>query len=68
VTLNDKQLEALSNFFIDSAKIIFGSLVIGVFTPIKDTQFSWLTLACGLFITVLFLFISINLLTKDKHE
>jgi len=62
--LTDKQIDVFSNFFADGAKIIFGSLVIGVFAP--GSAFSWKTFLSGLFIAVLFLIFAVLPLRKGK--
>ncbi len=50
------QSRIASNFFLDGAKIIFGSLVIGVFMPSAATpEFPWLTFLMGILATGAFL-------------
>lgn len=51
-----KYMPILSNFFLDGAKIIFGSLVIGAFVPnlaIQSPQ--WITIGMGIILTTAFL-------------
>lgn len=56
-----------SNFFLDGAKIIFGSLVIGVFMPSAATpEFPWLTFVMGIMATSIFLIIANA--TEAKQE
>ena len=47
--------DVVSSFFLDSAKIIFASLVVGVFVPGAAGAIPWLTFAIGIAMTVLFL-------------
>lgn len=54
-------LEVVADFFLDGAKIIFGSLVVGVFVPSAAGQIPWLICAVGLAVTVLFLTIAATL-------
>lgn len=51
----------VSDFFLDGAKLIFGSLVIGVFVPGAAGKIPWLTFAIGIGMTVLFLSIAVRL-------
>jgi hypothetical protein len=55
------QLKVVSNFFLDGAKIIFGSLVVGVFVPSASGSIPWLTFAVGLAMTIAFLAIPIRI-------
>ena len=53
------QLNILSDFFLDGAKIIFGSLVVGAFLPGTTVkEFSWLVFFSGVTLTVAFLLIA----------
>ena len=53
------QRKIVSDFFLDGAKIIFGSLVVGVFIPGAAPQkILWPTLAVGITMTTLFLIIA----------
>lgn len=65
--LSKEQLKIVSNFLSDGAKIIFGSLVIGVFLPNASGEKPWLTFLLGIVLTVAFLFIAI-LLTKPPKQ
>lgn len=48
-----------SNFFLDGAKIIFGSLVIGVFVPSVSThEFPWAIFLAGAIATTFFLLLA----------
>lgn len=43
------------NFFLDGAKILFGSLVVGAFVPsIAAAEISWLTITFGIIFTAIF--------------
>lgn len=49
-------MSILSNFFLDSAKIIFGSLVVGAFVPSLATQSpQWIAISMGIILTTAFL-------------
>lgn len=53
------QPHIISNFFLDGAKIIFGSLVIGVFLPNTTTpKFPFVTLIVGMAMTIVFLILA----------
>ena len=56
--LSDEQQKVIANFLLDGAKIIFGSLVVGVFVPSATSEIPWLTFLAGLGLTVAFLTIS----------
>ena len=60
--------EVIGGFFLDGAKIIFASLVVGVFVPGAVQGVPWVTLASGLVTTVVFLGIAIRLSTKVAEE
>ena len=62
------QLEVISDFFLDSAKIIFGSIVVGVFVPGAAERIPWLTFAVGLGITTVFVSVSVMLSGTPKRE
>jgi len=51
-------LEVVADFFLDGAKIIFGSLVVGVFVPSAAGKIPWLICMVGLAVTALFLTIA----------
>jgi len=60
--MHDKdELNVVSDFFLDGAKIIFASLVVGVFVPGAVSQMPWLTFLIGIVTTVLFLSIAAKL-------
>lgn len=59
--LSNKQIGVVSNFLLDSAKIIFGSLVIGVFVPSASGNIPWITLVVGILMTLGFLTLSARL-------
>lgn len=53
------QLRIVSNFFLDGAKIIFGSLVIGIFMPSATVpKFPFATLIVGITMTIAFLILA----------
>ncbi|MBI3442891.1 MAG: hypothetical protein HY007_03930 [Candidatus Sungbacteria bacterium] len=53
------QSSVASNFFLDGAKIIFGSLVIGAFVPsFTAPEFPWLTFTFGVLMTSFFLILA----------
>jgi len=55
---SDVYLRTFSEFFLDGAKIIFGSVVIGTFVPGAGNPISWLTFVLGAVATIFFLAIS----------
>lgn len=57
----ENEYKVISNFFLDGAKIIFASLVVGVFVPGAAGNIPWLTFLIGLATTVLFLSIATKL-------
>jgi hypothetical protein len=52
----------------DSAKIIFGSLVIGIFAPSVSGEIPWITFAFGIAMTIVFLGIAFFLSNKLTRE
>lgn len=60
--------EVVGGFFLDGAKIIFASLVVGVFVPGAARGVPWFTLASGLVMTMLFLGIAVSLAPKAKER
>ena len=56
----------LSDFFLDGAKIIFASLVVGIFIPGASGKILWLTFAIGIIMTLLFLLISVKLSKMEQ--
>lgn len=49
----------IANFFLDGAKIVFGSLVIGIFIPSAALrEFPWFVFLGGITMTILFLFVA----------
>lgn len=61
---SDTYLRTFSEFFLDGAKIIFGSVVIGTFVPSVSAPISWLTFLVGTIATVFFLVISATITTR----
>jgi len=66
--IGQKELQIFVNFFSDSAKIIFASLVIGILVPDAAGKIPWLTCLVGLAMTILFLSISLKLSKMDSGE
>ncbi len=66
--LADYESQTLSNFCLDAAKIVFGSLVIGVFAPGTEQKLPWATFVAGLSLTIIFLGLASKLLKKDKKN
>ncbi|OGX35654.1 MAG: hypothetical protein A3B73_05580 [Omnitrophica WOR_2 bacterium RIFCSPHIGHO2_02_FULL_63_39] len=60
--------EVVAGFFLDGAKIIFASLVVGLFVPGAVQGIPWVTLTSGLVMTVVFLGIAIRLSTTVVEE
>ncbi|MFC1612749.1 hypothetical protein ACFL23_00265 [Patescibacteria group bacterium] len=65
--LSTEQLKIISNFLSDSAKIIFGSMVIGIFVPSASGETPWATFIMGLTLTIAFL-ISAIILSKPSKK
>lgn len=65
----DSQLKVLANFLLDSAKIVFGSAVVGALVPGLSTDMLWPTAVVGLIMTVSFLAAAMRV-TKiaDKNQ
>lgn len=59
--LSLEELKTVSDFFLDGAKILFGSLVVGVFVPSASGKIPWLTFVGGVSITLIFLVIAVKL-------
>ena len=59
--LSNKQLKIISNFFLDGAKIVFGSLVIGAFVPGISTETPWHLFVVGIAGTLSLLIASVYL-------
>lgn len=54
-----KKSGIIADFFLDGAKIIFGSLVVGAFVPSAvGSQLSWLSIGVGIFAAIVFLWIA----------
>lgn len=62
------QIRILLEFMKDSAKIIFGSLVIGIFAPSVSGEIPWITFAFGIAMTIVFLGIAFFLSNKLTRE
>ena len=57
----------ISNFFLDGAKIIFGSLVVGAFVQGAIAPESrWMTVWGGVAMTIAFLFIANTFAKKEE--
>ena len=59
-----EQFKTLHNFIIDGAKIIFGSLVVGVFVPQTSGEIPWLMFIAGVLLTTAFLGVALFLSHK----
>ncbi|OGX04768.1 MAG: hypothetical protein A3G87_02885 [Omnitrophica bacterium RIFCSPLOWO2_12_FULL_50_11] len=59
--LSNEEANALADFFLDGAKIIFASLVVGIFVPGAAGARPWLTFLMGLVMTSVFLGIAVKL-------
>ena len=59
--LDKNKKEVVSDFFLDGAKIIFASLVVGVFVPGVPGDIPWVTFAVGVIVTLVFLFFAVKL-------
>ena len=56
---NADQAYVLADFFLDGAKIIFGSLVVGAFIPnLGMKEFPLLSFFMGIYLTSVFLFVA----------
>ncbi|OGC06579.1 hypothetical protein A2526_00105 [candidate division WOR-1 bacterium RIFOXYD2_FULL_36_8] len=64
--LDKKESKVLGDFFLDCAKLIFASLVVGVFVPSAVGKVPWLTFLMGIIMTALFLVIAVNLSKKGE--
>ncbi|MCD6539940.1 MAG: hypothetical protein J7K37_04485 [Candidatus Omnitrophica bacterium] len=63
----EEGIDIICDFFLDGAKILFASLVVGAFIPSATGKIPWLTFSIGIAITVSFLIIAIKLSKKDKE-
>ncbi len=61
-SLNQPQLKKISSFFVDLAKILFGSAIVGFFIPETSSVVSLSNLAIGSLVAFGFLIIGISLL------
>lgn len=65
---SEAYLQVIYHFFLDGAKIIFASLVVGLFAPgATHAEFSLFILISGLGFTVIFLWIAQETLSKIYH-
>ena len=55
----------ISDFFLDGAKIMFASLVVGVFVPGAAGERPWLVCSVGIAMTILFLTLAVKLSKRD---
>jgi len=55
------ELAVVSNFALDGAKIIFGSLVVGTFIPAASGKIAWLSFVIGIAMTSGFLIAAMKL-------
>jgi len=66
--LSQEQFKTLSDFLLDSSKILFGSLVVGAFLPGTTGPVSWVTFVIGIFLTISFLIVAIILSKPLKNK
>lgn len=66
--LTREQLKVIADFLLDGAKIIFGSLVVGVFVPAATGKIPWLTVLLGLALTAAFLIGAMGLVKILKEK
>jgi len=59
--LAPEQMRVIVSFLLDGAKILFGSLVVGVFVPSAAGAIPWATFVTGLGLTAAFLAIAVVL-------
>lgn len=59
--LSAEQIKAISLFLLDCAKIIFASMVVGVFVPSASGEIPWLTFVSGLVLTSAFFMVGVIL-------
>ena len=63
------QSRIVSDFCLDGAKIIFGSLVVGAFLPnIMTPEFPWLAFAVGIGMTLVFLVLANATAAPQNHN
>lgn len=64
----EAHLRVIYHFFLDGAKITFGSLVVGLLVPSTiPTRFPFITFAGGIILTGVFLIIAQAALKKLHH-
>lgn len=66
--LMQEQLKVIANFLLDGAKIIFGSLVIGVFVPSATGSVPWFTFLFGVLSTAVSLGAAVYLVKTVKEK
>lgn len=59
---SEGQLKALADFFLDSAKIIFGSAVVSTLLPGITGEIPWLTITFGIIATATFLILAMKII------
>ena len=65
---DNNKIKVISEFFLDGAKILFASLVVGAFVPGATGKMPWLTFSIGAAMTTSFLAIAIKLSKKDNIQ
>lgn len=65
--MRPEQLKVAVNFLNDCAKIIFGSLVIGVFLPNALGKIPWITFITGLITAGVFFFSAFKLARSREN-
>ena len=63
---SERKLKTIYTFSVDSAKIVFGSLVVGVFIPGSLGAVSWVTFSGGIITTSFLLVLALILSDKIK--
>ena len=68
--ITEERARILSNFFLDGAKIVFASLVVGVFVPGFELTNSrlWATFVFGSVSTAAFLYMAISIAKKKLPQ
>ena len=66
--LSSDKVDIVSDFFLDGAKIVFTSLVVGVFVPGTTSSIPWFTFIIGLVLTAAFLSMAVELSKKENAK
>ena len=68
MVLNNKQIEELGRFFLDISKLVFGSLVLGLFSSDMSVEAVFGFEFVGLIFSAVFCILGIKLLGKVKKK